>query len=266
MKFREQTVAFLVSHGAATGASTDPSPEFPLGRSPADLASVNGHKGISGFLAESSLTSHLSYLSVNDSKEDGAAEISGTQAIQTISERTATPVTYGVMPDALSLKDSLTAVRNATQAADRIHQMFRMQSFEWRQLNEYSTDGSGLLDERAISLLAGRSSKSGPSDGQFNSAAVHIQKKFRGWKKRKEFLLIRQRIVKIQVSLSLLLDFSFLSGIVLLYCFVLAIGFLRILNYIFKVTLYKMKSKCYKIYFSWGKFSFLYTAEKLTSL
>lgn len=195
---REQTVAFLVSHGAATGASTDPSPEFPLGRSPADLASVNGHKGISGFLAESSLTSHLSCLSVNDSKEDGAAEISGTQAIQTISERTATPVTYGLMPDALSLKDSLTAVRNATQAADRIHQMFRMQSFEWRQLNEYSTDGSGLSDERAISLLAGRSSKSGPSDGQFNSAAVRIQKKFRGWTKRKEFLLIRQRIVKIQ--------------------------------------------------------------------
>ncbi|XP_024019885.1 calmodulin-binding transcription activator 2 [Morus notabilis] len=195
---REHTVAFLVSQGAASGAVTDPSPEFPLGRSAADLASVNGHKGISGFLAESSLTSHLSSLSVNDSKEDGGAEISGTKAVQTVSERKATPVTYGEMPDALSLKDSLTAVRNATQAADRIHQMFRMQSFERKQLNEYDDDGCGLSDERALSLLAGRSRKSGQNDRLAHSAAVQIQKKFRGWKKRKEFLLIRQRIVKIQ--------------------------------------------------------------------
>ncbi|XP_031378597.1 calmodulin-binding transcription activator 1-like [Punica granatum] len=44
---REQTVAALVSHGASPGVLSDPSPEFPLGRTPADLASVNGHKGIS---------------------------------------------------------------------------------------------------------------------------------------------------------------------------------------------------------------------------
>lgn len=195
--FREQTVAYLVSLGAAPGLLTDPSPEFPLGQTPADLASVNGHKGISGFLAESSLTSYLSSLSVNDIKEYSAVEISGTKAFQTVSERTATPTTCGEMPDALSLKDSLTAVRNATQAADRIHQMFRMQSFEKRQLNEYDDDG--LSDEQALSLLAAKSSKAGPSDGLAHSAAVQIQKKYRGWKKRKEFLIIRQRIVKIQV-------------------------------------------------------------------
>ncbi|KAF4374823.1 hypothetical protein G4B88_031026 [Cannabis sativa] len=193
---REQTVAYLVSLGAAPGFVTDPSPEFLSGRTPADLASVNGHKGISGFLAESSLTSHLSSLELVDSKEDGVVESSATKAIQTVSERTTTPRTYGEMPDALSLKDSLTAVRNATQAADRIHQMFRMQSLERRRLNEYGDDG--LLDERALSLLAGKSSKAGPNDGQTYTAAVQIQKKYRGWKKRKEFLIIRQRIVKIQ--------------------------------------------------------------------
>ncbi|KAF4365991.1 hypothetical protein F8388_019235 [Cannabis sativa] len=193
---REQTVAYLVSLGAAPGFVTDPSPEFLSGRTPADLASVNGHKGISGFLAESSLTSHLSSLELVDSKEDGVVESSATKAIQTVSERTTTPRTYGEMPDALSLKDSLTAVRNATQAADRIHQMFRMQSLERRRLNEYGDDG--LLDERALSLLAGKSSKAGPNDGQTHTAAVQIQKKYRGWKKRKEFLIIRQRIVKIQ--------------------------------------------------------------------
>ncbi|PON81899.1 Notch [Trema orientale] len=194
--FPEQTVAFLVSLGAAPGLLTDPSPEFLLGQTPADLASANGHKGISGFLAESSLTSYLSSLSVNDSKEDGVVELSGLKAIQTVSERTATPTTYGEMPDSLSLKDSLTAVRNATQAADRITQIYRMQSFEKRQLNEYGDDG--LSDERALSLLAAKSSKGGASDGLAYSAAVQIQKKYRGWKKRKEFLIIRQRIVKIQ--------------------------------------------------------------------
>ncbi|XVF67208.1 hypothetical protein PTKIN_Ptkin10aG0101900 [Pterospermum kingtungense] len=159
---REQTVAILVSLGAAPGALTDPSPEFPLGRTPADLASGNGHKGISGFLAESSLTSYLSSLTMNDPKE----------AVQTVSERMATPVNDSDVQDILSLKDSITAVCNATQAADRIHQMFRMQSFQLKQPLQI--------------------------DGVAHAAATQIQKKFRGWKKRKEFLLIRQRIVKIQ--------------------------------------------------------------------
>ncbi|KAF5733342.1 calmodulin-binding transcription activator 2-like isoform X3 [Tripterygium wilfordii] len=192
---REQTVAVLVSLGAAPGALTDPSPEFPLGRPPADLASGNGHKGISGFLAEVSLTSYLSSLTMNDPKEDGAQEVSGTKAVQTVSERTATPVNYGDVLDVLSLKDSLTAVCNATQAANRIHQVFRLQSFQRKQITEYEDDEFGLSDELALSVVAAKSRK---PDGMAHSAAIHIQKKFRGWKKRKEFLIIRQRIVKIQ--------------------------------------------------------------------
>uniref|UniRef100_A0A5B6Z3X7 Putative calmodulin-binding transcription activator 3-like isoform X1 n=1 Tax=Davidia involucrata TaxID=16924 RepID=A0A5B6Z3X7_DAVIN len=195
---REETVAALVSLGAAPGALEDPSPEFPLGRTPADLASGNGHKGISGFLAESSLTTHLSSLAMNDPKEDSASEISGVKAVQTVSERTATPITTSDVPDVLSLRDSLAAVSNATQAACRIHEIFRMQSFERKQLVKHGSSKFGLPDERAISLVAVKMRRPGQNDRSAHAAAIRIQNKFRGWKKRKEFLIIRQRIVKIQ--------------------------------------------------------------------
>ncbi|OAY46616.2 hypothetical protein MANES_06G012800v8 [Manihot esculenta] len=193
---REQTVAALVLLGADTRVLTDPSPEFPLGRTPADLASGNGHKGISGFLAESALTSYLQLLTLNDPKEGVAPDVSGMTAVQTIAERMATPVNETDVPNLLPLKDSLTAIRNATQAANRIHQVFRMQSFQRKQLTESGGDGSNIFDERALALIAGKTNK--PSDGLANAAAIQIQKKFRGWKKRKEFLIIRQRIVKLQ--------------------------------------------------------------------
>ncbi|TKY71464.1 Calmodulin-binding transcription activator 2 [Spatholobus suberectus] len=197
---RERTVGVLVSMGADCGALTDPSPAFPSGRTAADLASMNGHKGISGFLAESSLTHHLETLTMDDQK-GGRQEISGVKVVQTVSERAATPVLYGDIPDALCLKDSLTALRNATQAADRIHQVYRMQSFQRKKLTQYESDELGLSDQQALSLLTSRACKSGQGDGLANAAAVQIQKKFRGWKKRKEFLMIRQRIVKIQAHI-----------------------------------------------------------------
>ncbi|KZV52473.1 calmodulin-binding transcription activator 2 [Dorcoceras hygrometricum] len=196
---REDTVATLFSLGAAPGALTDPSAEYPLGRTPADLASSSGHKGISGFLAETSLTTHLTTLKMNDTAEDGMPDVSGTSTIHTVSERLAVlATTEEEVQDTLSLKDSLAAICNASQAAARIHQIFRIQSFQRKQFVEQGCDELLSSDERAISLVAGKSSRSGRSDGMVNAAAVHIQKKFRGWKKRKEFLQIRQKVVKIQ--------------------------------------------------------------------
>lgn len=187
--------------GAAAGALTDPCPAFPSGRTPADLASSNGHKGISGFLAESLLTSHLESLNVDDVNKDDRKETSEIKAVHTISERIATPALRGDIPDAICLKDSLDAVRNATQAADRIHQVFRIQSFQRKQLAQYEDDDEfGLSDQQALSLLASKACKSGQKEGLANVAATQIQKKFRGWTKRKEFLFIRERVVKIQVS------------------------------------------------------------------
>ncbi|KAJ0266038.1 Calmodulin-binding transcription activator 2 [Hirschfeldia incana] len=197
---REETVAVLVSLGADAGALTDPSPELPLGKTAADLAYGEEHRGISGFLAESSLTSYLEKLTM-ESKENSPANSSGPKAVQTVSERTAAPMSYGDVPETLSLKDSLTAVRNATQAADRLHQVFRMQSFQRKQQSGFDDDDDDEIDisnELAVSFAASKTKNPGHSEVFAHSAATHIQKKYRGWKKRKEFLLIRQRVVKIQ--------------------------------------------------------------------
>jgi len=174
---------------------TDPTPEFPSGRTPADLASSSGHKGIAGFLAESSLTSHLIALTLKDSKNADLAEVSGVTGIEAIAERAAVHPVDGDP----SLKDSLSAVRNAAQAAARIHQVFRVQSFHRKKLIEYGDDKCEMSDEQALSLISLKQAKSGQHDLPAHAAAVKIQNKFRGWKRRKEFLIIRQRIVKIQV-------------------------------------------------------------------
>ncbi|XP_022927917.1 calmodulin-binding transcription activator 2-like isoform X2 [Cucurbita moschata] len=195
---RELTVGTLITLGADPGLPSDPSPGNPSGTTPADLASVRGQKGIAGFLAESSLTSYISSVSMADTKKDGVLDASEGKAVYTAAERKATPINDGFMPGDLSLKDSLTAVCNATQAADRIHLMFRVKSFQRKQLSERGADEFGYSDDSAISVVAARARKSRLSNSPDHAAAVHIQKKFRGWKMRKEFLLIRQRIVKIQ--------------------------------------------------------------------
>ncbi|KAM0842788.1 hypothetical protein ACQ4PT_058141 [Festuca glaucescens] len=181
---RERTVVALIALGAAPGALTDPTPDFP-GSTPADLASANGHKGISGFLAESSLTSHLQALNL---KEANMAEISGLPGIGDVTDRSSSQPAIG---------DSLSAVRNAAQAAAWIYQFNRIQSFQRKQAVQYEDDKSGISDERALPLMSVKSSRPGKLD-PLHAAASRIQNKYRGWKGRKEFLLIRQRIVKIQ--------------------------------------------------------------------
>lgn len=189
-------MAFLISIGASPGVLTDPTPMYPSGETPADLAACNGHKGIAGYLAESSLSFHLSSLDLKDSKQSDCRE----KAVETVSERIATPVGAGDLPHGLSMKDSLAAVRNATQAAARIHQVFRVQSFQRKQLKEYDDSNYGISDERALSLLALKTKKPGQHDEPVHAAAVRIQNKFRSWKGRKDFLLIRRQIIKIQVK------------------------------------------------------------------
>ena len=192
-------MGFLISLDAAPGALTDPTPIHP-GQTPADLAASNGHKGIAGYLAESSLSSHLSSLQLKDTKEGGSGEASGMIVVQTVSELTATAIMDADLAHGLSLKDSLAAVCNATQAAARIHQVFRVQSFQRKQIKEYGDDKFGMSEERALALVAVKSkSRLGHREEPVQAAAIRIQNKFRSWKGRKEFLTIRQQIVKIQV-------------------------------------------------------------------
>ncbi|CAL5365358.1 unnamed protein product [Camellia sinensis] len=194
---RERTVAFLLALDAAPGALTDPSPIYPGGQTPADLASSRGHKGIAGYLAESALSSHLQSLQLKDTKDGDEGKIPGVKDVQTVSKQAATPIDDGDFPHGLSLKDSLAAVYNATQAAARIHQVYRVQSFQRKQLKEYSNDKFGMSDERALSLVVVKS-RLGRHNEPVHAAAIRIQNKFRSWKGRREFLTIRQQIVKIQ--------------------------------------------------------------------
>jgi hypothetical protein len=194
---RERTVVALIALGAAPGAVTDPRPDFPSGSTPADLASFNGHRGISGFLAEFSLTSHLQTLNLKETMGSNASEISGLPGIGDVTGRIPSPSEGEGLQDG-SMGDSLGAVRNAAQAAARIYQVFRVQSFQRKQAVQYEDDNGVISDERAMSLLSYKPSKPGQLDPT-HAAASRIQNKFRGWKGRKEFLLIRQRIVKIQV-------------------------------------------------------------------
>eukprot|EP00268_Persea_americana_P026976 TRINITY_DN264_c0_g2_i1.p1 TRINITY_DN264_c0_g2~~TRINITY_DN264_c0_g2_i1.p1 ORF type:complete len:1089 (+),score=235.76 TRINITY_DN264_c0_g2_i1:231-3497(+) len=195
---REHTVVALVSLGGAPGALTHPTLKFPSGRTPADLASSNGHKGIAGYLAESSLTSHLSSLTLENSSAGNASEVPDVKAVQPVAEWSATQFGDDDIQGGLSLKDSLSAVRNAAQAAARIHEVFRVQSFQRKQLIEFGGDKFEMSDEQALSLISVKSNRAIQNDEPVHTAAIRIQNKFRGWKGRKEFLIIRQRIVKIQ--------------------------------------------------------------------
>ncbi|XP_057959007.1 calmodulin-binding transcription activator 3-like isoform X2 [Malania oleifera] len=194
---REETVLALVRLGAAPGAVDDPTPSFPGGQTAADLASSRGHKGIAGYLAEAYLVSHLSSLTINQCVRDSVAmNIAEGNATET-AEHIFGP-SEGAIDGQLSLKGSLAAVRKSTHAAALIQAAFRARSFRHRQLTRSSNDISEVLvDLVALGSLNKVQKKTNFND-YLHSAAVKIQQKYRGWKGRKEFLKIRNRIVRIQ--------------------------------------------------------------------
>ncbi|KAK7247010.1 hypothetical protein RIF29_41886 [Crotalaria pallida] len=195
---REKMVASLIASGASAGAVTDPSAQDPIGKTAASIASSNGHKGLAGYLSEVALTSHLSSLTLAESElSRSSAEFEADLKVCSVSN-----ANLRANEDQDSLKDTLAAVRNAAQAAARIQSAFRSHSFRKRRAKEaasgmdrYAIDeGSiGRIPEiSAMSKLAFRNSR------EYNSAALSIQKKYRGWKDRKNFLSLRQKVVKIQ--------------------------------------------------------------------
>lgn len=146
------------------------------------------------------MTSHLSSLTLETSSDGNASEVPDVKAVQTVAEWSATQFNDDDIQGGLSLKDSLSAVRNAAQAAARIHEVFRVQSFQRKQLIEFGDDKFEMSDEQALSLISVKSNRTVQYDEPVHTAAIRIQNKFRGWKGRKDFLIIRQRIVKIQVN------------------------------------------------------------------
>lgn len=183
--------------GAAPGAVEDPTPAFPGGQTAADLASSRGHKGIAGYLAEADLTSHLSLLTVNEKTMDNvSATIAAEKAIETAEAVTSDEA----LDDQNSLRGSLAAVRKSAHAAALIQATFRARSFRQRQLTRSTSDiPEASLDLVALGSLKRVQKFSHYDDYLHSAAALKIQRKYRGWKGRKEFLKIRNRIVTIQV-------------------------------------------------------------------
>lgn len=190
---REKMVAELLACGALPGAITDPSTQDPSGKTPASIAFACGHKGLAGYLSEMSLTGHLSSLTQHQ------PELSRTSADM---ESETTLNNLVANEDQRCLKDTLTAVRNATQAAARIQSAFRAHSFKRRQQKvpegyRYgSEDEYGILESEIEGVSKGLKMSFG--SGYDHHAALSIQKKYRGWKGRRDFVSLRQKVVKIQ--------------------------------------------------------------------
>ncbi|XP_057811185.1 calmodulin-binding transcription activator 4 [Salvia miltiorrhiza] len=191
---REKMVAALIASGASAGAVTDPNSQDPTGKTAASIAASYGHRGLAGYLSEVALTTHLTSLTLVESElSKGSAALEAERAVNSISS--------SEYEDEDSLRQTLAAVRNAAQAAARIQSAFRAHSFrkrqQWESAIAIGGDEFSLLEEdihglSAASKLAFRSTR------DYNSAAVSIQKKYRGWKGRKDFLALRQKVVKIQ--------------------------------------------------------------------
>ncbi|RDY11839.1 Calmodulin-binding transcription activator 4, partial [Mucuna pruriens] len=198
---REKMVASLIASGASAGAVTDPSSQDPTGKTAATIAASRGHKGLAGYLSEVDLTSHLSSLTLKESEiSKGSSELEAELTVSCVSKEN-----FVASEDQVSLQASLDAVRNAAQAAARIQAAFRAHSFRKRKEREASATtgldgyciGAGSIDD-SISLFSAMSKLSSRNSCDYNSAALSIQKKYRGWKGRKEFLALRQKVVKIQ--------------------------------------------------------------------
>ncbi|XP_047062357.1 calmodulin-binding transcription activator 4-like [Lolium rigidum] len=198
---REKMVAALLAAGASAPAVADPTAQDPVGKTAAFLASEQGHMGLAGYLSEVSLTSYLASLTIKENDiTKGSAAVEAERAVESISQRSA--LLHGGTEDELSLKDSLAAVRNAAQAAARIQNAFRAFSFMKRQhKNARLKDEYGMTQEDIDELAAASRlyNQHHVSSGQFfDKAAVSIQKKYKGWKGRKNFLNMRRNVVKIQ--------------------------------------------------------------------
>ncbi|CAH2065869.1 unnamed protein product [Thlaspi arvense] len=192
----EKMVAALIASGASAGAVTDPNAQDPVGKTAASIAASNGHKGLAGYLSEVALTNHLSSLTLEETE-------TAKDSAQAQAERTVNSISGQSSPgneDPHSMKDTLAAVRNAAQAAARIQAAFRAHSFRKRQQREAAV--AACFQEygiyAGIEEISAMSKRTFGNVKNYHSAAVSIQKKYRGYKDRKDFLAKRQKVVKIQ--------------------------------------------------------------------
>ncbi|XP_026385976.1 calmodulin-binding transcription activator 4-like isoform X2 [Papaver somniferum] len=192
---REEMVVALIVAGASAGAVTDPTPEDPVGKTPGSIAISRGHKGVAGYLSELALTSHLRSLTLEENDlTKGRSDVEAEIEVESLS--------IDCTDDHHSLRQSLTAVRNAALAAARIQNAFRAHSFRKRKQKE---DLVSVCDEFGITAadipaLSATSKMGFPKlrDRVLQNAAVVIQKKYRGWSGQRTFLELKRKIILIQ--------------------------------------------------------------------
>ncbi|XP_043721611.1 calmodulin-binding transcription activator 5-like isoform X2 [Telopea speciosissima] len=183
---RKEMVAILLSAGAKPNLVSDPTPEFPGGRTAADLAYKNGYDGLAAYLAEKGLIAQLNAMRISVNLS-GSLETSYTNLVNPIN----------LSEDELCLKDTLAAYRTAADAAARIQSAFRENSLKLQtkavQLsnpeNEARTIVAALRIQHAFRHYEMRKRM---------AAVARIQHGFRTWKIRKEFLNMRRQAIKIQ--------------------------------------------------------------------
>lgn len=205
---KEQVVIALLQQGADPGTVTDPTPSCPSGQTPADLALAKGHVGIGGFLAESSLTRRIATMSLSENSFAVAnAQVAGDNAVARLSRRDSIKQTFNRADDQVSIRDSLQAVRNAARAAALIQAAFRQHSFRKREEDDLALekfDEYGMTESQMRGFVAAKAAQRiqkafrGHHEKKQQLAASRIQQKFRSWKVRKDFVNLRQRVVRIQ--------------------------------------------------------------------
>eukprot|EP00897_Mesotaenium_endlicherianum_P008394 jgi/Mesen1/7583/ME000392S06841 len=175
---REDVVAALLASGAAPAELADPCSEYPKGCTPADLAAANGHKGMAAYLAQ--------------------AQAQLQQTLQAV--RNATEI-------ATRIQNAYAAYRRqkwqyaAKAVLGRVGQQQQQQQEEEEEYEDIS--GLGLTQEQIRAYVAARRIQKAYRGHRRvsnvrHSAATRIQQRYRGWKGRRNYLIIRQRIVKIQ--------------------------------------------------------------------
>jgi hypothetical protein len=207
---QEEVVKALLKAGADPGAVTDPTRAFTSGQTAADLAAVNGHRGMGAFLAEINLERRLSSMTLSENPVDIAmSHIAGDNAVAKLSRRESIRRTLSGEEDEPFIAESLQAVRNAARAADLIKKAFQrlsLQKQEEDSLVSLQVDEFGMTPHQLRTFMAARTAQKfqnvfrGHHERKQQLAATRIQQKYRGWKQRRDFLDLRQHVVKLQAQ------------------------------------------------------------------
>eukprot|EP00271_Cylindrocystis_brebissonii_P012576 TRINITY_DN3132_c0_g1_i1.p1 TRINITY_DN3132_c0_g1~~TRINITY_DN3132_c0_g1_i1.p1 ORF type:complete len:1307 (+),score=252.91 TRINITY_DN3132_c0_g1_i1:347-4267(+) len=233
---REETVAALIASGAAPSILATQQGGHPGGATPADLAAGSGHAGIAAYLANVSLDRSLSTMSLGDQGKrlEGNASVLASAA-RAGEEAVAQVATAGIVSSNMfargdaEMEASLRALRQAAQAANLIQSFSKPVSAQQLQQQQEAAGGDVQMNVTGGTLLTNHHPANSNGTTQsalssreeqalkaalksqrvvahpmvtnsspFHVAALSIQKKFRGWKGRKDYLKTRHRIVTLQ--------------------------------------------------------------------